>query len=223
MILDRFKRINQSVNAELIGDDEVVTFEDLVLDDETGKPKKRGGWARFNSNQVDSSGTIRDLHDVKDIAGTNFLIAGINGKLRKSSDGTGTWSDVSTKGSPPYRMEAYADSLIFTDGSVAPFIVSGTAFATVTDLEIAPMDVSSVNTGHQTGGSLEANAQYKWIFCYVTAEGELSPPSQPITHRISLGTVSTTDASIKQVGFENLPASIPLLFRLGIFLLEKNL
>lgn len=207
MILDRFKRVNQSVNAELIGDDEVVTFEDLVLDDETGKPKKRGGWARFNSNQVNASGTIRDLHDVISSAGTNYLIAGINGTLRKSSDGTGTWSEITTKGTPPYRMEAYADSLIFTDGLVSPFIVSGATFGDVTDLEISPMNVSSVNTGHQTGGSLEANAQYKWIFCYVTAEGELSPPSQPITHRISLGTVSTTDASIKQVGFQNLPAS----------------
>ena len=207
LILEKFRRLNQSVSTELLSEDELTQLDDAVLDDETGHPKKRGGFAKFNTNQVDSTSTVTSLHEVISSDGTNYLLAGINSKLRKSTDGTGAWSDVTSNGAPPYRMESYDGQFIFTDGSTTPFIVTGASLGTTVNLEITAMDVSSVNTGHAVGGSLETNSQYKWVFCYVTEKGELSPPSQPISHRISLGTVSSTDATIRQVGFENIPAS----------------
>ena len=212
MILDRFKRLNQSVSPELIGDDELVTLENAVLDDETGKPKKRGGIVAFNSNQIDSTSTVTSLHDVMSppdgaTASKNYLLAGINSKLRKSLDGTGTWSDVTDKGVPPYRMESYADGLIFTEGSVAPFMVRGNTLGTVVDLEIAPIDATDIFTGTPSvaTGNME-EGYYKHIFCYVTETGELSPPCQPIAHHIDAGYLST-DATHKRIGFANIPAS----------------
>lgn len=203
--LDKFRRINESFSPELLSDDETSVFENLVLDDETGRPKKRGGWSPFNTNQIDSSGTVTSLHDIISSDGTNYVVAGINGKLRKSTNGTGTWSDVTTKGTPPYRMASYADGFIFTDGSALPFLVRGADLSTVTDLEITPMDVTSVNTGHAGGGNLGLG-MYKWVFCYVTDTGELSPPSIPLTHHYDAAYI-TTDASAKRVGFEGLTAS----------------
>ena len=208
--LDRFKRINQSVNPELLGDDELTVLTDAVLDDETGRPVKRGGWAAFNTNRIDTSNTVTSLHDVMSApdgatASKNYLIAGINSKLRKSLSGTGTWSDITTKGVPPYKMESYADGFIFTEGSEAPFIVRGNTLTDITDLEITPMDVSAVNTGHAAGGNLSVG-MYKWVFCYVTDAGELSPPSTPLTHHYDAAYL-TTNADAKRIGFENLLAS----------------
>ena len=275
--LDRFKRINQSVNPELLGDDEMTIFVDAVLDDETGRPVKRGGWAAFNTNRIDTSTTITSLDEVvtgqpkaivktvtsvvsgtggvarfthatgiafpvgttitnstfgvggynvsQDVTvsattyyeltvayssdstgigtpvttGKNYLLAGINSKLRKSLDGTGVWSDVTSKGTPPYRMESYADGFIFTEGSVAPFIVSDNTLTDITDLEITPMDVSDMYTGHAAGGNLSLG-MYKWVFCYVTDKGELSPPSIPVTHHYDANYL-TTNAGAKTVGF----------------------
>lgn len=223
ILLDRFTRLNESVNPELLREDELTRLEDAVLDDETGKPKKRGGFARYNTNQVDSTDSVKSLHEVISSNGTNYLLAGINGKLRKSTSGTGSWSDVTSKGTPPYRMQPFINEFIFTDGSAAPFVVTGDSLGDVFDLEITPMDVSSVETGHASGGSLEANATYMWVFCYVTAEGELSPPSQPITHRISLGTASTTDATYRRVGFKGITASPDTrVVAIRIFRTQKN-
>ena len=210
IILDKFQGVNQSVSPELLGETELTVLSNIVLDDRVGKAKKRGGWTAFNTNQIDSTGVVTSLHDIMSppdgaTASKNYLVAGINGKLRKSLDGTGVWSDVTTKGTPPYRMASYADGFIFTDGLTSPFLVRGNALEIVTDLEIPAMDVSSVQTGHAAGGNLGVG-MYKWIFCYVTDKGELSPPSTPLTHHYDVNYL-TTNVSAKRIGFRDLPAS----------------
>lgn len=203
--LDKFQRVNESVSPELLDQSELTRLINLVLDDETGRPKKRGGFTAFNSNQIDSTGTITSLEDIISSDGTNYMLAGINGKLRKSTNGTGTWSDVTDKGTPPYKMESYSNGFIFTEGTVAPFLVRGADLSTVTDLEITPMDVSAVNTGHATGGNLTLG-MYKWVFCYVTEGGEMSPPSTPLTHHYDAAYI-TVQSTEKRIGFEGLLAS----------------
>ena len=207
LTLSKFTRLNESLSPEELSETELTRLENAVLDNETGHIKKRGGFARFNTNQVDSSDSVKSLHEVITSAGTNYLLAGINSKLRKSTDGTGSWSDVTSKGTPPYRMQAYEDQFIFTEGNVAPFVVTGDTLGDVFDLEITPMDVSGVTTGYASGGSLTANSFYMWVFCYITVTGELSPPSQPIMHRIGLASLGSTDGTNKRVGFKDLPAS----------------
>lgn len=200
MILKGFKKLNEATSPELLGEDELTKLEDAILDEELGRPQKRGGWAKFNTNQVDTTSNVSSLHEVVTSSGANYLLAGINGKLRKSLAGTGTWDDVTDKGTPPYRMQAYADKFIFTDGNVAPFIVSGATLGTVTDLEITAPDVSLVETGlynATTSGWLTNNSYYKWIIVYATDDGTISPPSQPIN------VLCTRTA----VGFNNLPVS----------------
>lgn len=205
MELKGFKRLNESVSPELLNPEELVILENATLDEEMGRPLKRYGWSRFNTNQADTTGNISSLHEVITSNGDNYLLAGINGNLRKSLNGTSAFDTVTPKGTPPYRMQAYADTFIFTDGNVAPFVVSGAALATVNDLEIAKPDVvlgaDGVN-GVQTGlyGSASGTEHlYKYIIVYVTNDGNVSPPSYPIS-------VLMTPAA-NRVGFTNLPIS----------------
>ncbi len=211
MELKGFTRLNESTAPELLKEEELTIFENMVLDEEIGKPKKRFGWAKYNTNAIDT-GTISSLHEVVTSDGSNYLLAGINGKLRKSLDGTGAFSDVTDKGTPPYKMQPYADEFIFAEGSVAPFIVSGAALGTVTDLEIEAPDVTGVSTGDSLGGYLEAAKYYKWIIIYITDTGDKSPPSIPIINHIAstyyAGSEPYSTASVsKSVGFQDFPIS----------------
>ena len=83
MELKGFTKLNEATASELLKEDELTIFENMVLDEEIGKPKKRFGWAKYNSNVIDS-GVISSLHEVVTSDGSNYLLAGINGKLRKS-------------------------------------------------------------------------------------------------------------------------------------------
>ena len=289
MELKGFTKLNETVSPELLKDEELTKLEDAVLDKELGRPLKRNGWARFNTNQVDATGTMASLDEVvtgqpkaivktvtsvvsgtggvarfthatgiafpvgttitnstfgvggynvsQDVTvsattyyeltvayssdstgigtpvttGKNYLLAGINSKLRKSLDGTGVWSDITSKGTPPYRMQAYADNFIFTEGSVAPFIVSDNTLSEVNDLEIVAPDISSMTSGVNEGGSLESFKAYKWIMVYITLTGEVSPPSTPFSsHYLDANIAAythTTTGLLKRVGFQGLPVS----------------
>lgn len=208
MELKGFTKLNEATSPELLKDEELAKLEDCVLDEELGRPLKRGGWERHNSNAVAS--TILSLHEV--VTPTkNYLLAGANGQLYKSEDGTGIWASVTTKGTPPYRMQAYADEFIFTDGSVAPFVVRGDELAEAVDLEITAPDISSIESGLHlaAGGSLDANSNYKWVMVYITETGQVSPPSAPFTsYYLQYPAVSTTtSATYKRVGFKGFPVS----------------
>jgi hypothetical protein len=205
-ILKGFKRVNEAVSPELLEDDELAILEDAVLDEEFGRPKKRFGWARFNANQADTVGNISSLHEVITSDDSNYLLVGIDGELKKSLNGTAAFTVVTDKGTPPYKMQPYADEFIFTEGSVAPFLVSGATLGTVTDLEITKPDVvlgndatNGVQTGenNDTGDDLTTSALYKWIIVYATDDGTVSPPSYPIGAWLTQG----------RAGFQNLPVS----------------
>lgn len=221
MELKGFTKLNESTAQELLKDDELTIFENMVLDEEIGKPKKRFGWQIYNDNAV--AGTLASLHEVVTSDGSNYLLAGHSGKLQKALDGTGTWSDVSNLGTPPYKMQPYADEFIFTDGSVPPFIVSGASLGSVANLEIEAPDIetseliSGISTvplvNAETG--LTPNSYYKYIMVYVTATGQVSPPSMPFTnycnsnHNYTSIEVTTGLGNILTyiVGFADLPVS----------------
>jgi len=200
MELKGFRKLNEAVSPELLKDDELTKLEDAVLDKEFGRPLKRNGWAKFNTNVA--SDTILSLHEVVTSNGSNYLLAGARGELQKSLDGTGTFSSVTTKGTPPYRMQAYADEFIFTDGLVSPFVVTGDTLGTVYDLEIEAPDIVGAGTivglNSDAGGNLGVGF-YKWIIIYVSDTGQYSAASIPICQ--------LTDAFTKRIGFNNLPVS----------------
>lgn len=206
MELKGFTKLNEATSPELLKDEELAKLEDCVLDEELGRPLKRGGWGRHNSNAVAS--TILSLHEV--VTPTkNYLLAGGNGQLYKSEDGTGVWASVTTKGTPPYRMQAYADTFIFTDGSTDPFIVSGDTLGTVDDLEISAPNISTVESGFSTTGNaaLTVDSHYKWLMVYVTEKGDRSRPSQPFTHHFLTNSSFTTLTPNNVIGFKGLPVS----------------
>lgn len=220
MELKGFTKLNEATAPSLLKNEELTKLEDCVLDEELGRPLKRGGWEQHNTNAAAS--TILSLHEA--VTPTkNYLLAGANNQLYKSENGTGAWTSVTTKGTPPYRMQAYADEFIFTDGNVAPFIVSGDELAAVNDLEIERPDIeaSMLYSGISTlplinaGTGLTPNAYYKYIMVYVTATGEVSPPSMPFTncynsnHNYTSKEVTTELGIVLSyiVGFGNLPVS----------------
>ncbi len=207
MELKGFKKLNESTSPELLSPEELTISENLVLDEEIGRPKKRFGWQRFNTNPT--AGTILSLHEVVTSNGTNYVLAGHSGKLQKSKEGTAAWTDVTTKGDPPYRMQPYADEFIFTDGDVAPFLVSGASLGTVVDLEISAPNISSVESGHATtvNDALTLDSHYKWLIVYVTDKGDKSKPSQPFTHHFLTNNSFTTVTPNNVIGFKNLPVS----------------
>src|SRR5574343_47638 len=191
MELKGFKKLNESTSPELLSPEELTISENLVLDEEIGRPKKRFGWQRYNS--YPTAGTIGSLHEVVTSNGSNYLLAGHSGKLQKSLAGTGSWSDVTTndsgvndKGDQPYKMQPYADEFVFTNGSTAPFLVSGASLETTVDLEITAPDIETSDLvslySSDVGGGLTENVHYKWVIVYVTDKGEVSNPSLPFTH-----------------------------------------
>jgi hypothetical protein len=208
MELKGFTKLNEATAPELLKDEELTKLEDCVLDEKLGRPCKRGGWERVG-NYADVTSNISSLHEVVTSNGSNYLLAGINGKLRKSLSGTGTFSDVTDKGTPPYRMQAYADTFIFTDGSAVPFIVSGASLGTTDNLEISAPDISAVESGFSTTGNdaLTLDSHYKWLMVYVTEKGDKSRPSQPFTHHFLTNTSFTTLTPNNVIGFKNLPVS----------------
>lgn len=208
MELKGFTKLNEATAPELLKDEELTKLEDCVLDKKLGRPCKRGGWERVG-NYADVTSNISSLHEVVTSNGDNYLLTGINGKIMKSLNGTGAYSQVTDKGTPPYRMQAYADEFIFTDGSAVPFIVSGNTLGTVDDLEISAPNISTVESGFSVTGNaaLTVDSHYKWLMVYVTEKGDRSRPSQPFTHHFLTNTSFTTLTPNNVIGFKNLPVS----------------
>ena len=46
---DKFKRVNDKTSQELLGADEAAVLKDCVLDFTLGKPRKRGGFGKFDA------------------------------------------------------------------------------------------------------------------------------------------------------------------------------
>lgn len=205
--LKGFKRLNEAVSPELLSDDELTKLEDAVLDEEVGRPKKRLGWNKFNSNA--SGGTLHSIYDVKSANNTNYLIGGYGTTVKVSSSGTGAWGSAISglSGIAKFNLAPYDGKFYLTDGTIAPKVLGGDALADTWSLEITAPDVTLVETGHHASGNLTANTCYKWVITYVTKEGIESPPSQPITHQLSVSDIKSTDGTNKCIGFRLLPVS----------------
>ena len=179
-----FNKVNEFTNSEKLSDSELTKLTNMRLDEEIGVPTLRKGFSRYGQ-QVDTAGDIHSLFDVVDENGTNYLLAGVGNKLRKSTGSA--YSDVKTGLSGnKLRMANFGGNFIFTNGVDSPFHTKD--FTAVDDISIPRPDMSgvSISLGGSTAPKL-SDGIYKYIFIYVTKDGQKSPPSVPIQPRLQSG------------------------------------
>lgn len=210
LILDRFKRVNDKLAPDLIGQDELVTLTDAVLDYKIGKPVKRGHFSRYDAGAT-AGADILKLIDVKSSAGQQHIIAAVADELREYNPATNNWADVIATGTLTtgfkFRHVPFSDKFIFTfDTNNDPMMVDND-LATTWNLELGTATVTAIQSFHDNGGALTQNAMYKYIIVGVTEDGQLSPPSRPFTHLYSTARSLTTDndTSSTKIFFKNLP------------------
>lgn len=202
LVVKGFTRLNQAKDPEFLEDSELASLYNMVLDSKAGVATKRGGWQPFNTNAVDSSGNANALFDTVDSAGTNYVLAGITTKLRKSSGGTGSWSDVKTGLTTGLKLRitpTREGEYLFNNGTDNTFVISGTDFGTVNDLYITRPTVTSTLVVNTLGGLLDAG-KYRYALVYVTATGDVSQISIPfgdenITNGSDYNTLSSLPVS----------------------------
>ena len=198
------RRVNEFADPELLEVNEAARLENMVLDIEGGKAIKRGGFNIFNTNST--GGAVKSLHDVVDSSDNNLLFAVVTTTLKKSTDGTGAWSNLKTglSNNLKTKLEPYDGTFFITNGTDTVFTTDGTS---TWDLEVSAPSVTNITSAHASGGSLSASVQYKYIIVYVTDREEYSPPSQPITHYLSTSNNTSTDSTNKQLRFDSVPTS----------------
>lgn len=204
--LNNFNKVDESLSPELIAETSLAKLENMILTkaSEGLKPIKRGGYVPLLT--VETPDNIVSLHDVKDSAGTNLLLASCGTLLEKYNTGTDNWDSLKTITPGKTRISPYGKDIVVTNDNDAPFILRGVDFATVESLQITTPDVSSITSSHKSGGNLTASMRYFYLLVYITDDGQLSPPSLPFTHYLDSNNLSTDDTN-KQIRFDSLPVS----------------
>lgn len=209
ILVDKFLRVNEDVALNKLGEGEMPSFINMVLDNPFGVPHIRGAFQEKNSNA--GTDDIGKIVDVKSKNGTNYLLSGINTKMERCVGGgwttivTGLTSNVDNRGY--FRHTAFGDDIIVTNLLDKPFRITGNDLTTNTNLEIEKPDVSQVVIRSATSdvGNMEALSWgYHYILVYVTEVGERSNPSLALSCELLVGT-HTASISDKQKYLTNLP------------------
>jgi hypothetical protein len=172
---NNFTRVNEAVQAQSLKNEELQQLNNMRLDDDIASAVARKGFARYNQ-QVDTTGTINSLFDVKALDGDNYLLAQIGTKLRKSLNGTGAYSDIKTGLSgEKLRMAIYGENFFFTSEDDAPFY---TDLVTNNDLTIETPDITGMTlTNNSVNPNPLTSARWRYILLYVDENGQTSNPS----------------------------------------------
>lgn len=208
MIVKGITQVDEYTDPELLKESVVTELNNMIL--KGGKAYKRGALKRFNTNDGGTN-TFISLFNVK--SGDTNLVLGLvgdgddddDGILKKSTDGTGTWSNVKTglNDTEKLRLATYKDKFLFTNGEDVPFVSDGT---NNWDLDIDAPEVQGIATTLSSGGDLDTSALYRYILVYTTDDGQQSQVSQPFTHVESATDILSTSTD-KTINFTGLPTS----------------
>ncbi len=209
LILDRFKRTNDKLAADLIGMDELAVLTDAVLDYKIGKPVKRGHFTRYDAG-IPANDKILKLADVKNNAGLHRLLAAAGAKIERYSAADNAWDDfvLGLTSGFKFRYVPFADKLIFAFDTNDDPVMGSNDLATYWNLELATATVTAIQSFHKGAtGELTADTLYKYIIVGVTEDGQMGPPSKPFTHIYASTTYRTTDdgTNSDSIFFQNLP------------------
>jgi len=202
--LGNIKRVNEFLSPEHLENSEVVRFENMVLDSVGGRAIKRGGFTKFNTNAIGAA--VYSLYDATDTSGNNYLLASAGTTIKKSLNGTGTWSNLKTGLTANQKMSVvpYNGRFIITNGVDAPF---STDLTNLYGLGVTAPSITALTSTAFPGGDLTPNSSYKWCMCYLTDFGELSPASRIFSHYLSARNNNSTDDTYQGVTFTGLPVS----------------
>ena len=211
--LDKFKRVNDKIAPDLIGEDEATVLTNVVLDYIIGKPVKRGNFSRYDAG-ITAGYDLDKIADI-DISGTQYILGimdlgvGFSSSLKKYDISTNTWANyiIGLNRGAKFKMIPFGDGYIFTfDTNDDPRYVAK-ATGTVSYLEIPATSPVAIQSFHDNGGNLTAHTLYKYVIVGITEDGQMSPPSRPFTHIYQAGTYKTTDdgTNSSKIYFKNLP------------------
>lgn len=224
LLVGQIERVNEVLDPERLKETELAALYNMVLDyakggtvdsspqSALGSPTKRKGWTRFNTAKPENNGSLVALHDVKDEAGTNYLLATINGSIYKSAAGTAAWGTAIKTGltaDKKTKIASYNNEIFVTNGVDQPFVLKGAGLTTSVNLEIERPAVQGITTtpvGLLSSGNIGVN---RWIIVYYTETGEISNISKPLVG-IPNGTDNTNVPSgynYAKMQFSNLPVS----------------
>jgi hypothetical protein len=192
-----FTRVNESIHPEKLEATELVSLDNMRLDEEGGIATTRKGFSRYHE-RVDTTGKINSIYDVIDPSGDNYLLAQIGTKLRKSLGGTGAYSDVKTGlTNAKLRMAVYGDKFYFANDNEKPFYSDLT---NTYDMAIEKPGIANVVVAY--GGTPGGNERWSmWVVVYVTDDGQQSNMSRKFSLSYPYDTV------IYDVDITNIPVS----------------
>jgi len=191
--LNGFKSVDEFTHPTMLGQDTLSELNNMVLDQYLGKPTKRGGIIRFNSNtvsEIESDRGFRSLHDVIiDSSGNNLLLGAAGTEFLKSENGTGDWTaiKIGLTDNLRTRLAVYGNKFYVTNGVDTPFLTDATD---VWDLALEVPDVSDVTitypiTKPSADTSFLDEGYYYYTLVYRDAKGNISLPSDYIFAEIS--------------------------------------
>jgi len=201
--LKGIKRLNQTADPELLGNDEVQVLENMTLDAEYGKAKKRGAIV-MNDIAKDDLGSTAEPTTIfgATVDNVDYIVAKSGVQLKKRS--TGSFSVIGSPfGSPTTKADyaQYRGSIFIAEEGTTPF---ETDLTTINTLGIEKPDITSIVILAQSDSSsgLTNNSQYKYRLTYVTENGDESRPSEPMTyHTSSTNMDSVTTGEHLYVGY----------------------
>lgn len=211
LILSGFKRVNNKVAPDLIGNDELTTLNDAVLDYNLYKPTKRGNFTKYDAG-VTAGGSILRLSDVKNSSSEQRILAAAGTKIVAYNPTANTWADyiISLTSGFKFRMVPFSDKYIFTFDTDDDPVMASNDMSTYWNLqmpEVSNTDILAIQSFHDNGGNLTKWTVYKWIIVGMTEDGQLTPPSRPFTHiHASPDSYTTDDGTLSsKVYFKKLP------------------
>ena len=182
--LKGIKRLNQTADPELLGNDEVQVLENMTLDAEYGKAKKRGAIV-MNDIAKDDLGNTAEPTTIfgATVDNVDYIVAKSGVQLLKKRS-NGAFSVIGSPfGSPTTKADyaQYRDSIFIAEEGTTPF---ETDLTTINTLGIEKPDITniSISAVSDTSSKLTDNSQYKYILTYIAENGDESRPSDPITY-----------------------------------------
>lgn len=171
---NNFTRVNEAVHPQAMKPEELVTLDNMRLDDKVAAAVSRKGFDRYHL-QTNSSGAITSLFDVKDANDNNYLLAQVGTALRKSLDGSGVYSTIKTGlTNAKMRMGIYGENFFFTNGNDNPFY-SDLSSANTFDLSLETPDVTGMTYSMTFGtGGYVFYKYFRYLVQYITDDGQVS-------------------------------------------------
>lgn len=182
IIHDTFARVNEDADPRKLQQGELPRLENAILDYPFGKVKARGGFVNQSGLSLSPTGCGKVIN-IKDSANNPVLLAGFSSAIYIGITSFASAIKSGLSGRANFSHAQMGEELVIANGAQAPFVLTGTNFATNYNLELPQPSVMEQRAQQAISavGGLDVLSDYRWIWVYVTDTGERSLPSLPFT------------------------------------------